>query len=148
MNDEYNNQFDPRRLYRDPSKGMVAGVVAGLAQHFGFAIGPTRFIVLIAMLMTFPLGLFIYFAAAILLKRMPSKTFETPEEEVFWREIRRSPKATFSNVRFRLRQIDQSLQRMERYVTSPRFNLDRDFRDLEREGRSDTSGSREGRSDG
>jgi phage shock protein C len=138
MNDDY-NQFDPRRIYRDPGKGVIAGVVAGLAQHFDFAIGPTRFIVLIACLMTFPFSVFVYFVAAVLLKPMPSKTFDTPEEEVFWRKIRQSPKATFSNVRFRLRQIDQSLQRMERYVTSPRFNLDRDFQDLERESRRETS---------
>lgn len=137
MKDDY-NQFDPRRIYRDPSKGAVAGVVAGIAQHFGFAIGPTRFIALIAILMSFPFGLLVYIAAAIALKPMPSKTFDTPEEEVFWREIRRSPKATFSNVRFRLKQIDQSLQRMERYVTSPRFNLDRDFQDLEREDRRES----------
>ncbi|RZV45920.1 MAG: PspC domain-containing protein [Sphingomonadaceae bacterium] len=147
MNDDY-NQFDPRRIYRDPSKGAVAGVIAGIAQHFGFAIGPARFIALIAILMSFPFGLLVYIAAAIMLKPVPSKTFDTPEEAVFWREIRRSPKATFSNVRFRLRQIDQSLQRMERYVTSPKFNLDRDFQDLEREERRQSTDSWRNRDDG
>ncbi|MFK8015467.1 MAG: envelope stress response membrane protein PspC [Gammaproteobacteria bacterium] len=132
MHDDY-NQFDPRRMYRDTSKGVVAGVVAGLARHFGFALGPTRLLVFIACLMTMPLGLIIYVAAAVLLKPMPSETYKSSQEEVFWRQIRKSPKATFSNVRFRLRQIDQSLQRMERYVTSPRFTLDRDFQDLERD---------------
>ncbi len=132
MQDDF-NQFNPRRLYRDTKRGSVAGVVAGLAKHFGFALGPSRLVVFIAILMTLPLGLLVYIAAAILLKPLPNETFESPEEEVFWREIRRSPKSTFSNVRFRLRQIDQSLQRMERYVTSPKFNLDRDFQDLERE---------------
>ena len=132
MNDDF-NQFDPRKLYRDPSRGMVAGVVAGLAKHFGFALGPTRLLVFVACLMTMPIGLFVYIIAAMLLKPIPNETFKSSQEEVFWREIRRSPKATFSNVRFRLRQIDQSLQRMERYVTSPRFKLDRDFQDLERD---------------
>ncbi len=132
MHDDF-NQFNPRRLYRDTQRGTVAGVVAGLAKHFGFALGPSRFIVFVAILMTLPLGLFVYFGAAVLLKPLPKTTYDSPEEEVFWREIRRSPKATFSNVRFRLRQIDQSLQRMERYVTSPKFSLDKDFQDLERE---------------
>lgn len=132
MNDNF-NQFDPRAIYRDTRNKQIAGVAAGIAGHFGFSVGATRLLMLIAIFMTFPLGLFVYIVAAILLKPMPSKTFETPEEEVFWRGVRRSPKATFSNVRFRLRQIDQNLQRMERYVTSPRFKLDRDFQNLERE---------------
>lgn len=140
MNDEF-NQFNPRRLYRDTKRGSVAGVVAGLARYFGFALGPSRLVVFIAILMTLPLGLFVYFAAAILLKPLPNETYDSPEEEVFWREIRRSPKSTFSNVRYRMRQIDQSLQRMERYVTSSKFNLDRDFRDLEREDHRDRTRS-------
>ncbi|MFK7887765.1 MAG: PspC domain-containing protein [Gammaproteobacteria bacterium] len=132
MNDKF-NQFDPRAIYRDTRNKSVAGVAAGIAGHFGFSVGATRLLMLVAIFMTFPIGLFVYIVAAVLLKPMPSKTFDTPEEEVFWRGVRRSPKATFSNVRFRLRQIDHNLQRMERYVTSPRFKLDRDFQSLERD---------------
>ena len=139
MNGNMNNDFDPRHLYRDTEKGTFAGVCAGIAKHFGFALGPTRFIVFIAIMMSFPLGLFAYIGAAVLLKPMPKPGFKTREAEVFWQEIRRSPKATFSNVRFRLRQIDQSLQRMERYVTSSRFSTDRGFRDLEAEDRASRS---------
>lgn len=132
MNDQF-NQFDPRAIYRDTRNKVFAGVASGIATHFGFSVGATRLLMLIAVLMTFPLGLFVYIGGAVLLKPMPHKTFDTPEEEVFWRGVRRSPKATFSNVRFRLRQIDHNLQRMERYVTSPRFKLDRDFQSLERD---------------
>ena len=135
MNQDYRNDFDPRHLYRDTENKSFAGVCAGIAKHFGFSVGATRFITFIAILMTLPLGLFVYIGAAVLLKPIPKPAYKNRQEEVFWQEIRRSPKSTFSNVRFRLRQIDQSLQRMERYVTSSRFKMDRDFRDLEAEDR-------------
>lgn len=127
------NEFDPRRLYRDPQKGMIAGVVAGIARHFGFAVCPTRMVVVLACFVAFPLVVMTYIGLALVLKPLPTEPFESPSEERFWKAVRRSPKATLSDVRYRFRQLDQSLQRMERYVTSPRFKLDRDFRNLENE---------------
>jgi phage shock protein C len=35
-----------------------------------------------------------------------------------------------SGVRYRFRDLDTRLQRLEKYVTSNRFNLDREFRHL------------------
>ena len=40
------------------------------------------------------------------------------------------PHATLSSVRYRFRDLDSRLQRLERYVTSNRFRLDREFREL------------------
>lgn len=130
MNEQYNG-FDPRRIYRDRKNGMIAGVVAGIARHFGFAVCPTRMVVILACFVAFPFVALAYIFAALVLKPLPDATYDSPSEERFWREVNRSPKATLSGVRYRLRQIEQSVQRMERYVTSPRFKLDRDFRDLE-----------------
>ncbi len=110
---------------------MLAGVVAGIAHHFGFGRGATRIVVVMMGLFFMPFVILAYIAGALLLKPMPRQPYKTEQEETFWREIRKSPKATYSAVRFRLRQIEQSVQRMERYVTSPRFKLDRDFRNLE-----------------
>lgn len=139
MNQDYRPDFDPRHLYRDTQNKSFAGVCAGIAKHFGFSVGATRFITFVAILMSMPLGLIIYIGAAILLKPMPSPAYKSEQQEEFWQGIRKSPKSTFSNVRFRLRQIDQSLQRMERYVTSSRFQTDRGFRDLEAEDRAPRS---------
>ena len=47
--------------------------------------------------------------------------------------MRTSPKETAAAVRHKLREIDARLQRMERYVTSPHFDLEREFRKLEEE---------------
>ena len=44
--------------------------------------------------------------------------------------MRTSPVATVASVRHKLREVDARMQKMERYVTSPGFNLDKEFRDL------------------
>ena len=44
--------------------------------------------------------------------------------------MRRAPKATFAEVRYRFRDMEARLQKMERYVTSKRFQLDREFENL------------------
>jgi phage shock protein PspC (stress-responsive transcriptional regulator) len=36
------------RLYRNPRRGMIFGVCAGLAEHFGFDVTVTRVLVVIA----------------------------------------------------------------------------------------------------
>ena len=127
-------EFSPRRLYRDTEKGMIAGVVAGLAQYFGFAVGASRLFVVISAFFFFPFVVLAYICAAMMLRPMPKELKKkNQKDEEFMQELRRSPKATFSAVRYRLRQLDRSVQRMERYVTSSRFKLDRDFRNLERE---------------
>lgn len=137
MADRYGNKRDdeprPNRLYRLPKEGMCAGVLAGVADYFGFERGITRLVFVIVLLMGFPFAVTGYIVAALLLKPKPDGLYKTPKEEIFWQSVRRSPKATFSDVRYRMRQVDQSLQRMERYVTSSRFKLDRDFQDLHRQ---------------
>ena len=135
MGDRYGNGGDeerPNRLYRLPKEGMLAGVLAGVADYFGFDRGATRLVYVMFVLVGMPFAVIGYIAAAILLKPKPEGLYRDQREERFWQSVRRSPQTTFSDVRYRMRQIDQSLQRLERYVTSSRFKLDRDFQDLEK----------------
>jgi phage shock protein C len=44
--------------------------------------------------------------------------------------VRAEPHATLSSVRHRFRDLDARLQRLEKYVTSERFRLDREFAGL------------------
>ena len=142
MNDNH-EQMSPRRLYRDKEKGVLAGVAAGLADYIGFPVGGMRLLLIVACLFAGPFIVLAYILGALVLNPNPKNLYKNEGEEKFWREVRKSPTATFSNVRYRLRQIDQKLQRMERYVTSPRFDLDRDFRDLERDERRSGNASPE-----
>ena len=47
------------------------------------------------------------------------------------RQVRSSPHDTLANVRYRFRDLDARLQRLEKYVTSSRYKLDREFQKLE-----------------
>ena len=55
----------------------------------------------------------------------------TEEEDQFWRGVSRRPEATFSNLKYRFRDLDERLQDIERVVTSNEWKLRRDFREIE-----------------
>lgn len=121
----------PTRLYRDSERGMIFGVCAGVADYFGFRRAAVRWLTVIFS-MFMPMTILIYLALAILLPRKPISLYKDHQEEVFWRSVRVEPSTTFARVRHRFRELDSRVQRVERYITSSRFKLDRDFRDLER----------------
>jgi len=121
----------PTRLYRDSEHGKLFGVCAGVADYFGFRRGAVRFAVIVLSLFM-PMTILIYLVMAFLLPRKPEEMYKNKQEEQMWRDIRVEPATTFGRVRHRFRELEARLQRVERYVTSSRFKLDRDFRDLER----------------
>lgn len=130
-NERYEADPSPRRLYRDKEHAVLFGVCAGIADHLGIGRCLVRFIAVITGLFWFPVVEIIYVALAFTLPVKPGNLFRDQKEEKFWRSMRQSPSETFSDVRYRFRQLDQRMQRLERYVTSRRFQLDREFRDLE-----------------
>jgi phage shock protein C len=125
----------PTRLYRNKTEGMFGGVCAGIAEYFGLEPTMTRIVTFVLMLF-FPALLLVYLALVFLLPVKPDRLYRDEHERDFWRGIRTSPAATFSDVRHRFRSLDARLQRLERYVTSRDYNLDREFRDLERDSRA------------
>ena len=120
----------PTRFYRDPDGGRFGGVCAGLAEYFGFDLTLTRVLTVVAMLF-FPTLFLVYLALWFLLPTKPGRLYRNEDDQDFWRGVRVSPAETLSEVRHRFRAADAKLQRMERYVTSRNFTLDREFRDLE-----------------
>jgi phage shock protein C len=108
---------------------MIFGVCAGIADYFGFDATVTRIVFVLAAFMSFPLLFILYLLLGLLLPRLP---FEAAEErpDPLVRRVRSDPHATLGSVRHRFREIDARLQRMEKYVTSSRFKLDREFRQL------------------
>jgi phage shock protein C len=121
----------PVRFYRDPDAGKIGGVCAGLAEYFGFDLTLTRVLAVIAMLF-FPMVFVAYVVLWFLLPTKPRQLYRDEDDQDFWRGVRVSPAETLSEVRHRFRAADANLQRMERYVTSRNFKLDREFQDLER----------------
>jgi phage shock protein C len=130
MTDSKRSEANPRRLYRDTERGMFFGVCAGIADYFGFRTGAVRLLTVIGGIFFMPATVFFYLSAALLLRPKPQGMYKTADEESFWRTVRRDPHNTLREVRAKFRSLDERLQRMERYVTSPRFDLDREFDNL------------------
>lgn len=119
-----------RRLYRDPRNGVVFGVCAGVADYFGFDLAVTRVLTIIGAFV-FPFVIVAYLLLGLLL---PSRTYSDREyddrADPVQRRARIEPHSMLSNVRYRFRDVDARLQRLEKYVTSNRYKLDREFRQL------------------
>ncbi len=117
------------RFTRSSDNKVLGGVCAGLADYFGFNLGATRFLALLSLFFAFPLTVLAYFAAVLLIPAAPTRG-QDPE---FRQSLRSSPKQTMTDVRARFRTLDRRLARLEKYVTSSRYQLDREFRNLEKE---------------
>ena len=123
------------KLYRNRHDGAIAGVCAGIADYFGFDLVLTRVIVAVAALFFSPFIFVVYVVLALILDVKPdgAATIRDEEREEVSRRVRSQPHATLTSVRYRFRELEQRLQRMEKYVTSDRFSLDREFEGLRRD---------------
>ncbi len=121
-----------RRLYRDRDNGCILGVCAGIAEYFGFDIAITRIVTALSLLF-FAFPTFVaYFLLALLLPKRPRSLGRPTDADAdsLQRQVRSAPHATLDSVRHRFREMDARLQRMEKYLTSSRFKLDREFESL------------------
>jgi phage shock protein C len=122
----------PNKLYRDPRKGMILGVCAGIADFFGVSPILVRIVALIGLFL-FTLPTFIaYFLVAVLIPRKPEDLYISGEEESFWRAVRTEPRQTVRELRHKFREMERRMRAMEGWVTSREFKLNREFRDLDR----------------
>ena len=123
-----------RRLYRDADRAILGGVCAGLATYLGFNLKVTRFLCVIAFLCAFPFAVFAYLVAVLVIPSSSSRIYddelrEERRKEALREEILRA-RPTVRDVRERYREMDARLARIERYVTSSRYELDEEFRRL------------------
>ena len=120
-----------RRFYRNRERALIGGVCAGLADYFGFNLAVTRLLAIIAFFMAMPAAIMVYLAVVILVPAAPPA--ELPERMVdpeVRRSVRSSPTQSMSEVRGRFKALDRRLARLEKYITSSRYNLDREFERL------------------
>ena len=116
------------RLRRDRENGMIFGVCAGLADYFGFNVRVTRVCVLLGGLFFFPTVLIVYLILGLVLDAAPPTPPDRPgADDELRRRVRSEPHATLRSVRHRFRELDRRLQRLEKYVTSKKYNLEREF---------------------
>jgi phage shock protein C len=132
MNDrQFHWSNNPLRLYRDTKNARIAGVCAGLANYFDVRVRYIRLALILGMIFGFlPAIVVTYVILALVLKPMPDKIFETPQEEQFWRSVARSPNRTTGELKSRFRSLDRRVSDIERRVTSDEVDLRQKFRDL------------------
>jgi phage shock protein C len=122
-----------RRLYRNPKRGWIAGVCAGLADYFGLSPGLVRLVTLV-LLIAFTLPTLVaYVIAAMVLERRPEAMQASREEEAFWRSVRLEPSRTAHDLTRKFQDMERRLRAAEAKVTSSEYKLRRQFRDLERQ---------------
>ncbi len=119
-----------KRFSRNRDKAMVAGVCAGIADYFGFNLRVTRVLTFVSLLMAMPLTLMVYFATVLLVPATTSANTGEIHDEGFRKAVRSNPGKTLHDVKRRFQALDSRLARLERYVTSPRYDLDREFEKL------------------
>ena len=129
MNSDHGTQLGMvNRLYRNTRRGRIFGVCAGIADYFGFDLTVTRVLTVIGALFSFPIVGIAYILLGLLLPRRPDTGRD--ESDPVQRHARAEPHDMLSSTRYRFRDLDSRLQRLEKYVTSNRYALDREFRRL------------------
>jgi len=128
----HDRHASPNKLYKDPRNGKLMGVCAGLADYTGVKANYIRIALVLGAIFGFFIWIVIgYIILGFVLEPKPAGLYADPEEERFWRDVRTRPQATSADLRRRFRDIDERIRRMESYVTSNRFKLDREIKDLE-----------------
>ena len=126
MSDLYERK-NPHRLYRDKEHAILAGVCAGLANYFGLCRKGLRVVVAVCTFFFFPFIVPAYIILALILPAKPQDLYKDESQEKFWRGVSMAPSEVFGNLNHRFRELDLRLQKMEAYVTSREFEMDREL---------------------
>ena len=126
---------------RDADRACIGGVCAGIADYFGLNLRVTRLLVVIAFFIAMPITLLVYFGIVCLVPAS-SRSYVSGRREQVRRKRRRMSRRekrqaaeeeqqqASDAVGERCQSLDQRLARIEKYVTSSRYNLDEEFRNL------------------
>lgn len=130
-----------RDLYREPERGWIAGVCAGLARYYQVEPWVARVVAFSLLIFIPQIAFWAYIIAIFMLARRPSEAElagaparvhagSSPAPEL---GPRLAPRHDIRAVRVRFRDLEHRLRRLEQHVTSREFTLAREFSELERE---------------
>lgn len=123
--------IDRNRLYKDTRNAKLMGVCAGLADYLNVKPLLVRVVFVITAIFWFSILIPIYFIVGFILDPKPDGLYKDAQEEEFWKTARNRPHATETGMRSRFRDIDRRMQRLESLLTSKRYRLERELKDLE-----------------
>ncbi|MFY8273251.1 envelope stress response membrane protein PspC [Pseudoalteromonas sp. SSDWG2] len=128
-----------RELYRDPKRGKVAGVCAGLSDYFNIELWLVRIIYVTAVLLAGgPLFIVAYIAAWFILDVKPvDERTKDAEKAAHVGEVKAKvwqkgepPRKALKELKDFMGDLDERIQRMETHVTSPTFTVSREINKL------------------
>lgn len=136
-----------RAFYRSADRAVLGGVCAGVADYFGFNLSVLRFLAIIAFVCAMPIAVIAYLAVVFLIparsgtgqERAPRPRRKTRRERKFERKQARRearqqeyavPSEAAIEVRTKCQSLDKRLAKLEKYITSSRYQLDREIRNL------------------
>jgi len=145
-----------RELYRDPSRGKIGGVCAGIADYFGMETWLVRILVVSGVLLGLQFFIVVYIAGWFILDKKPmakksvhanmhsnneqaNHAASNKEDDVTERSIKvkakvwqsgEPPKQAFYDIRHKFSSLEQELRSIEKYVTSPEFTVAREINKL------------------
>ena len=130
-----------RRFTRNTDKALLGGVCAGFADYFGFNLWVTRLLMVVAFCVATPIALIGYIAIVFLVPAESGRHGYVLEREVRYRRRRLSRKErrqaaeeaqqqASDEYHQRCQSLDERLARIEKYVTSSRYNLEREISNL------------------
>jgi len=128
MSDFYKHK-NPHRLFRDKENAMIAGVCAGIADYFGLNRKGVRLVTFLFILFPpfFAFVIISYVILAIVIPVKPVEMYENTEQAEFWRGVSNAPSDVFGALRHRFRELNHRLEKMEAFVTSREFDIDREL---------------------
>jgi phage shock protein C len=121
-----------RRFVRSSDDAMLGGVCAGLADYFGFNRKATRLLAVVGFFLNPLFAIGGYLAVVMLVPAQATASKMKTRDPAFQKAMRSAPSNAMGDLRRRFQSLDRRLARLERYVTSSRYQLDREFRELER----------------
>ncbi len=135
-------------LFRDPAKGKIAGVCAGLAHYFGWEAWLVRILVVSGVLLGMGWFVILYIAGWFILDKAPGRVTSKKSAkyaesennaEVFGESIKvksriwqegEPPKKAIRDINLKFSKLEKELRGMERYVTSAEFTVSREINKL------------------
>lgn len=130
-----------RDLYREPDRGWIAGICAGLARYYQVEPWVARLVAFSLLLFIPQIVFWAYIIGIFMLRKRPAAT--TARSGDWQGDPGRSPAPEFGprlaprhgvrTLRVRFKDLEQRLRRLETHVTSREFTLQRELSALERE---------------
>jgi phage shock protein C len=136
----------PRTFYRCTDRAVLGGVCAGLSEYFGFNLRVLRVLAVIAFFVAMPAAVIVYLALVFLIPARAGNGYEAARPHRTTCQRRKDRRAArkqaqrkaaqsstlaadevAAQVRSKCQVLEQRLANLEKYITSSRYQLDKEF---------------------